>query len=102
MGRKVPEGEYPKVFAYFRDTFPEVNNLHYWGFHLWDSLIVTAAFHDPHCECPRTLSCGGIGSSAAFDFRQARYSTSANHLTIRQHDHVFNLQLRRSNLPWIS
>ncbi|SDH76863.1 hypothetical protein SAMN05216338_101324 [Bradyrhizobium sp. Rc2d] len=45
-------GEYPLVFSYFFDRFePDGLNLHYWGFHLWDSIIVTAMFHHPICGC---------------------------------------------------
>jgi hypothetical protein len=52
-GREVPRGEYQKIFAYFFDRFePDGWNFQYWGFHLWDSLIVTAMFHDPTCGCP--------------------------------------------------
>ncbi|WP_407157689.1 hypothetical protein [Bradyrhizobium sp. STM 3557] len=53
-GRGVSRGEYPKIFSYFFDRFqPDGWDFHYWGFHLWDSLIVTAMFHDPwRCGCP--------------------------------------------------
>jgi hypothetical protein len=45
-------GKYQGVFAYAFHKFPEVNNLHFWAFLLWDGLIVTAAFHDPYtCDC---------------------------------------------------
>jgi hypothetical protein len=50
-GREVVRGEYAKIFSYFFDRFPEAWGMHYWGFHLWDSIIVTAMFHDPTCEC---------------------------------------------------
>lgn len=51
-GREVIHGNYPKVFSYFFDRFePEDLKMQYWGFHLWDSLIVTAMFHDPACGC---------------------------------------------------
>lgn len=52
-GREVVRGEYPNIFAYFFDRF-DIDGLkmRYWGFHLWDSLIVTAMFHDPACGCP--------------------------------------------------
>jgi hypothetical protein len=51
-GRGIVRGKYPKVFAYFFDKFPEAHGLHYWGFLLWDGIIITAAFHDPYtCDC---------------------------------------------------
>jgi hypothetical protein len=50
-GRSAPQGDYPKIFSYFFDRFPEAWGMHYWGFHLWDSMIVTAMFHDLACEC---------------------------------------------------
>jgi hypothetical protein len=50
-GRGVVRGKYPGIFAYCFDKFPEVNNLHFWAFLLWDSIIVTAAFHDMQCDC---------------------------------------------------
>jgi hypothetical protein len=50
-GREVIRGKYPLVFSYFFDRFTEVWGMHYWGFHLWDSIIVTAMFHDPVCDC---------------------------------------------------
>jgi hypothetical protein len=51
-------GEYQDVFAYSFKIFPEVNNLHYWAFNLWDRIIFTAAFHDPECSCEQ---CSFIG-----------------------------------------
>jgi hypothetical protein len=50
-GRGKSEGTYPQIFAYFRDRFADAWGVHYWGFRLWDSLIVTAMFHDPVCDC---------------------------------------------------
>ena len=44
-------GKYQGIFAYAFHKFEEVNNLHFWAFLLWDSIIVTAAFHDPECAC---------------------------------------------------
>jgi hypothetical protein len=45
-------GDYPNVFAYFFDRFePDGWKFQYWGFHLWESIIVTAMFHDPACGC---------------------------------------------------
>jgi hypothetical protein len=49
--RGVVRGKYPKVFAYFFERFKEAWGVHYWGFHLWDTVIVTAMFHDPACTC---------------------------------------------------
>lgn len=46
-----PEGYYRGVFAYARRKFSEANNLHFWAMLFWDTLIITAAFHDPTCEC---------------------------------------------------
>jgi len=57
-GRGIPRGDYKKIFAYFFDRFPEAWNVHYWGFHLWDSVLVTAMFHDPECECDSCQSFG--------------------------------------------
>jgi len=52
-GREVIRGEYPKVFAYFFDRFDiDELKLHYWGFNLWDMIIVSAMWHDPNCGCP--------------------------------------------------
>jgi hypothetical protein len=45
------KGSYPGVFAYSPHKFPDVNNLHYWAMLLWDTIIITASFHDPACEC---------------------------------------------------
>jgi hypothetical protein len=51
-GRELIHGKYPKLFSYFFDRFePDGWNFQYWGFHLWDSIIVTAMFHDPTCGC---------------------------------------------------
>lgn len=54
-GRAVIRGDHPKVFAYFFDHFPSATSdpcaIHYWGFHLWDSITVTAMFHDLACGC---------------------------------------------------
>jgi hypothetical protein len=50
-GKETARGEYPRVFAYFFDRFMEAWGVHYWGFHLWDSVIITAMFHDPVCDC---------------------------------------------------
>lgn len=44
-------GKYQGIFAYAFHKFEEVNNLHFWAFLRWDSIIVTAAFHDPECAC---------------------------------------------------
>jgi hypothetical protein len=44
-------GRYQAVFAYAFQKFPEVNNLHFWAFLIWDCIIITAAFHDPACGC---------------------------------------------------
>jgi hypothetical protein len=51
LGREVIRGEYPRLFAYFYDRIKEAWGVHYWGFHLWDSIIVTVMFHDPLCDC---------------------------------------------------
>jgi hypothetical protein len=45
------KGAYRGVFAYSMHKFPDVNNLHYWAFLLWDKIIITAAFHDVECQC---------------------------------------------------
>ena len=50
-GRGVIRGRYPSIFAYMFDKFPDVNDLHFWAFLLWDNIIVTAAFHDMSCGC---------------------------------------------------
>jgi hypothetical protein len=50
-GRGLIRGKYPSIFAYMFDKFPEVNDLHFWAFLLWDCIIVTAAFHDMNCVC---------------------------------------------------
>ena len=50
-GRGLIRGKYPSIFAYTFDKFPEVNDLHFWAFLLWDCIIVTAAFHDMNCVC---------------------------------------------------
>jgi hypothetical protein len=34
-------GKYQGIFAYAFHKFEEVNNLHFWAFLLWDSIIVT-------------------------------------------------------------
>jgi len=52
------KGIYPGVFAYSSHIFPEVNNLHLWALLLWDKIIITAAFHDPACDCE---GCSFIG-----------------------------------------
>jgi hypothetical protein len=59
-GREIIHGEYPSIFAYFFDRFwPDGWDFHYWGFHLWESVIVTVMFHDPTCcGCP---ACQFIG-----------------------------------------
>jgi hypothetical protein len=50
-GRGVSRGKYPSIFVYMFDKFPDVNDLHFWAFLLWDNIIVTAAFHDMSCGC---------------------------------------------------
>lgn len=50
-GMMKSEGEYQGVFAYAFKIFPDANHLHYWAFNLWDRIILTAAFHDPGCNC---------------------------------------------------
>lgn len=50
-GRGEVRGAYPNVFAYFFDRFMEAWGVHYWGFRLWEGIVVTAMFHDPMCEC---------------------------------------------------
>jgi hypothetical protein len=57
-GRWVGRGPYQGNFAYCFDKFEEVNNLHYWAFLLWDKVLITAAFHDPHCECEACVRVG--------------------------------------------
>jgi hypothetical protein len=54
------QGRYPGVFAYSMHKFPEVNDLHYWAFLLWDRIIITAAFHDVECKCEY---CSFVGPS---------------------------------------
>jgi hypothetical protein len=41
-------GQYPGVFDYKFQTFPEGN---YWALLFWDRIIVTVCFHDPGCTC---------------------------------------------------
>ncbi|UUO28609.1 MULTISPECIES: hypothetical protein [Bradyrhizobium] len=53
-------GPYPGVFAYSDHVFPDVNNLHFWAMLLWNRIIVTAAFHDPHCECEHCTFIGPV------------------------------------------
>jgi hypothetical protein len=50
-GRGLSRGKYPSIFAYVFDKFPDVNDLHFWAFLLWDNIIVTALFHDMSCGC---------------------------------------------------
>jgi hypothetical protein len=51
-------GRYPGAFDYSFSKFPEANDLHYWAILLWDRIIITAAFHDPHCSCEDCIFIG--------------------------------------------
>jgi hypothetical protein len=51
LGDLPSRGAYPGVFDYKFVQFPELNNFNYWGLLLWDKLILTMAFHSPHCQC---------------------------------------------------
>lgn len=50
-GQLIKRGRYQGIFAYAYRKFPEANDLHFWAMLLWDNILVTAAFHDPACEC---------------------------------------------------
>lgn len=51
LQNSVEQGVYPGVFDYKFATFPNLHNLHYWGFLLWDRIIITIIFQDPICGC---------------------------------------------------
>jgi len=51
LGELPSRGAYPGVFDYKFAQFPEHNDFSYWGLLLWDRLILTMAFHSPHCRC---------------------------------------------------
>jgi hypothetical protein len=45
-------GRYPGVFSYRFENFVDANlSTHYWALLLWDSILITAIFHDPTCRC---------------------------------------------------
>ncbi len=51
VGIAQSRGQYPGVFDYKFDKFPESGDLHYWALLFWDRIIVRVAFHDPACAC---------------------------------------------------
>lgn len=58
-------GQYPSVFDYRFQKFPDANDLHYWAMLLWDRIIVIVLFHDPHCACAECRPAAATHSTAS-------------------------------------